>query len=262
MIVRVGIEGGRRACLAKAKELGAPLLVSAGSLWDARRQTFGGWQAYRGFDTALDSGGFVAMRLHGGYRWSVEQYAALAREMAPTWWAQMDFCCEPEIAGSRQEVARRIDRTVEGLNACQEAARAAGASEPMPVLQGWEARDYCQGPIFDPGYRWPGLVGVGSVCRRAMGGSSGVLAIMAALDRAVPQGVRFHLFGVKSQAMRRIAEAWPARVASVDSMAWNVAARWDAIHAGRKCDGDFRALKLGEWYAKQTAETAQQLLNL
>ncbi len=116
MIIRVGIEGGRKPVLERARTLGAPLLISANSLWDNRRQRFGRIAQYagKGYDLALDSGGFVAMQKYGGYRWSAVQYAALAKILQPTWWAQMDFCCEPELAAGAAQVASRIDRTVAG----------------------------------------------------------------------------------------------------------------------------------------------------
>jgi len=158
MKIRVGIEGGRRPVLARAKEIGAPILVSANSLWDNEKKKFSGWQCYDSHDTALDCGGFVAMKRYGGYRWTVEQYVALAMQMRPAWWAQMDFCCEPEIASDRPTVFKRIDQTAEYLHEFQSTARRLGTGMPMPVLQGWNPSDYCQGPIYDAGFEWPELV--------------------------------------------------------------------------------------------------------
>jgi hypothetical protein len=69
-------------------QLQAPILVSANALWDHRYRRFANWERYTAFDTALDSGGFVAA-LAGGYRWEPPQYAELAAHLRPTWWAQM-----------------------------------------------------------------------------------------------------------------------------------------------------------------------------
>lgn len=124
--IRIGVEGGRRAVLDRCRQLNASILVSANSLWDNRRRTWGGLDAYRGFDCALDSGGFVAMKRYGGYRWTADEYATCAARLSPSWWSQMDFCCEPEIASTPAEVARRIDLTVDGLLDCRRAAQAAG----------------------------------------------------------------------------------------------------------------------------------------
>lgn len=250
-VVRVGIEGRRPAVLEAVRGLRAPVLVSANSLWRQRQGRFQVPASYAGLDVALDSGGFVAMKRYGGYRWSVDQYVALAGEMRPSWWAQMDFCCEPELAGNAREVGARIDRTVEHLHRCQDAAKAAGVPAPMPVLQGWMPRDYTQGPAFESGFSWPTLVGVGSVCRRQVRGHHGLLAVIDAIDRATPDHVRLHLFGVKSGALQECQRRFPGRVASVDSMAWNMAARWDARHAGTPCTNEFRAQAMRQWYLKQ-----------
>lgn len=251
MKIRVGIEGDRRPVLREVRALGAPVLVSANSLWE--KDHFRTPRNLAGLDVALDSGGFVAMKRYGGYRWSVEQYAQLALSLRPAWWAQMDFCCEPEIAADKAAVFARIDRTVEHLEACRATARRIGAPAPLVVLQGWEPRDYTQGPAFAPGFAWPALVGVGSVCRRHVKGPSGLLAVIDALDRAIPRHVQFHLFGVKSSALPELLSRWPGRLGSVDSMAWNMAARWDAVHAGEVCNNEFRAARMRAWYLKQTA---------
>lgn len=236
--------------LARAETLGAPLLVSANSLW--RNGKFGGFNSYLGRDVALDSGGFVAMKRYGGYRWTTDEYAALARTMSPTWWAQMDFCCEPEIASNAAEVHQRIDRTAEHLHRLEDTARTNGQPLPMPVLQGWKPEDYTSGPIYDR--EWPTLVGIGSVCRRNVHGPDGILAVLNALHEKVPPHVKFHLFGVKSQALGLIAKQFPERVESIDSMAWDFASRQDARKAGVPRTGDLRAASMASWYLKQLEE--------
>lgn len=77
MKIRIGVEGGRKQVLARAANIGASILVSANSLWDNERGHFRGFGAYTKYDCALDSGGFVAMKRYGGYRWTIEQYATL-----------------------------------------------------------------------------------------------------------------------------------------------------------------------------------------
>jgi hypothetical protein len=255
--IRVGVEGGRRPVLARALAIGAPLLVSANSLWNNDAKRFSGFQCYAPHDVALDCGGFVAMKLYGGYRWTVQQYAELAQVMRPTWWAQMDLCCEPEIAGDRASVFGRIDKTAEYLHACQDAARNLGTARPMPVLQGWNPSDYCEGPIYSSGFDWPALVGIGSVCRRRVAGNDGILAVLAALDRKVPAHVQFHLFGVKSQVLQRLQESFSHRVTSVDSMAWSFTARVTARNNGTPCNGELRAATMADWYTKQITPPPQ-----
>lgn len=251
--IRVGLEGGRRTCIDRARSLNAPVLVSANSLWDDRRGAFTRTNQYRGLDLALDSGGFVAMKRYGGFRYSPAQYADLAAFLRPTWWAQMDHCCEPELAGSPAEVHKRIDLTVAGLHACQASAASAHIAPPMPVLQGWTAADYTSGPAWDPSFTWPSLVGVGSVCRRHLHGPAGLLSIVSALDAKLPPHVALHLFGVKASALRPLLEQFPARLASSDSMAWNRRGSRAAHDAGLSFDAAARASALETWLTKQRA---------
>lgn len=295
MIIRVGVPATGGGLWDAACAEGAPVLVSAGALWNAKRKRFNApgvpaWLA----DVALDSGGFVAMRRFGGYRWTVDQYVDLvvrgrALLQRPTerdddiggwgppwaWWAAMDFCCEPEVAGDRCEVLARVDRTVELFVDCvgaAEAWRAEGVTDladPMPILQGWRPDDYlrCAEGIeaalratnscscSDEGCRaeWhrpvglPDLVGVGSVCRRELGGPDGLEAVLRALDCALPKRVRLHLFGVKSEAVGAL-RGHP-RIASVDSMAWDFGARRTAN--GEPNTVERRAGRLSAWYRGQ-----------
>jgi hypothetical protein len=249
--IRVGIEGARPVILAEIRRRNTPVLVSANSLWNDRsRQWRQTWRAYADLDVALDSGGFVAMHRYGGFRWTAEQYAHLAAAMQPTWWAQMDYCCEPEIASSRSQVFERIDRTAQALHQCRQAAVMHGAQCPLIVLQGWHPSDYVSGPAFDdPSFVWPFLVGVGSVCRRALHGSSGLLAVIGAIDRALPDYVRLHFFGVKGASLSYLRDH--PRFASMDSMAWSMAARWDALKRKRTCDAHWRAMHLRQWLDRQ-----------
>lgn len=253
MKLRVGIPGGIRLLLAKARALNAPILVSANSLWRDNKKKFSGWKCYTGFDVALDSGGFVAMKRYGRYRWSVSQYVALAKTMQPAWWAQMDFCCEPEIASDRTTVSRRISMTAQHLQECQRVADGEGVCRPLPVLQGWCPEDYCRGPIYESDYHWPDMVGIGSVCRRQVNGKDGVMAVVEALDRVVPPHVRFHLFGVKGTAVAKLVEHFPNRIGSTDSMAWDLQARWLAYNAKASCSSAHRASVMEHWYTRHTA---------
>jgi hypothetical protein len=89
-------------------------------------------------------------------------------------------------------------------------------------------------------------VGIGSMCRREVGGSNGVLAILDAVDRVLPAHVQVHLFGVKSTALERVRHH--PRVASMDSMAWDVRARV-ARRTGR--DMAFRIEHMQAWAVEQ-----------
>jgi hypothetical protein len=99
----------------------------------------------------------------------------------------------------------------------------------------------------------PALVGVGSVCRRDLSGRAGLLAVVEALDRALPPRTRLHLFGVKGSAIRRL--AGHPRVPSVDSMAWDLAARY-AARGGN--DLAHRIARVRAWYGRQVEPLPQE----
>jgi hypothetical protein len=235
-------------------ELGAGVLVSANRYWRPREGRFSHPRAdvFNGAEVDFDSAGFVAQFLYGGYRWSVGQYvelvAAVGRVSRLGWWAQMDFCCEPEVAGDAAEVRRRQRLTLDYLARCEAEAEARGVALPMPVLQGWRPDDYRWHAARIK--RWAPVVGLGSVCRRRVGGPDGVVAIVTALDRELPAGVQLHLFGAKGGAVRAL--AGHPRVRGTDSCAWDQRARFTKGAAGYTLE--HRAAEMRRWYLRQRAE--------
>tara|TARA_Y100000310_G_scaffold70371_1_gene66004 strand:+ start:63 stop:1193 length:1131 start_codon:yes stop_codon:yes gene_type:complete len=245
---------------------GAGVLISANSMWDqiatkeGRRGFHAGIRESRfqratlGMDFALDSAGYTAMKA-GGYRWEVPDYVEMAlhagrwasagewEDAAWSWWAQMDYCVEPDIAKSRREVNRRIRMTANALEEALEEVdywkrEAKGTSyegtaypDPTPVLQGWNAKDYLKSirladEVFRrTGREWPSVVGLGSVCRRHSRGPAGLLTVIPAVAEALPPHVRLHLFGIKGDAVQRLCGLSPGRISSVDSFAWDLAVR-------------------------------------
>lgn len=194
---------------------------------------------------ALDSAGFVAQSRYGGFPWSVESYVGLAASYPWDWWAQMDLACEPELARDPEEVERRQRETVRLLRLCREEAQRQHTSLPMPVLQGWKPTEYlrCAEWMGD----LPSLVGIGSVCRRHLSGSSGLLAVIDRLDKSLPRHVLFHLFGCKGTAITKL--AGHPRLHSVDSMSWDLQARYANPHQPRTMDVRVRHLR--QWYLRQ-----------
>lgn len=265
-IIRTSLPEDSGTLPKRAFDLELPVLVSAGVFWkwDGKRSegaTTGKFKNPSGvlgsiLDIALDSAGFTAMSQWGGYPWEPAEYIELAAQLGPTWWSSMDLCCEPEIAGDPAEVSRRMWETTmylvrilvrldrwrpEGLTWLQ---------DPMPVLQGWTPDDYCRHAgqvgywLGRMGREWPGLVGVGSVCRRSVGGISDILD---ALDRELPAHVRLHFFGAESEAVSMLA-AHP-RPLSTDSMAWDLNARMSK--GGAPSSVVARAANMERWIARQ-----------
>jgi hypothetical protein len=229
----------RGPILARAAELRAPALISANclSVWSRRNgwPDWGGWRLDKlenaqGLPSlCLDSAGFVATALYGGFPWSVGQYVALAAAFPFRWWASIDYCTEAEIAGDREEVLDRISRTIRANLDCWRAGEEAGIDGTfLPVIQGRTPTDYerCLDGISACIHRGRSI-GVGSMCRRELHGPEGLVAIVDYLDRLLPAGIRLHLFGVKGTVIPFLLP-FRHRIASLDSQAYGVTARRDA----------------------------------
>jgi hypothetical protein len=256
----LGLPYLRGALLAKARELQAPVLVSANSFSRWNEVPWGReWAGFKQPPAALiaempvylDSGGFVAAVKYRGWPWAVDSYLNLCAAAPWRWFASMDWCVEPEIARDEATVMDRISGTVRLNILCRLGAAERGIQDRlMPVIQGWEPDHYlrCMDRLsgFLDGVP---LVGLGSMCRRHVEGPHGVLQVVDALDRAAPPGMRFHLFGLKSQAVEEL-RGHP-RIASVDSQAYGVRARRIAIEEKRSKTEAMVADVMADWYAEQ-----------
>lgn len=289
IVTRVGIphSGGRLAF--HAFEQGYPAMVSANAFWCRRRAQFRLPKAtdLQEVDFALDSAGFTAIRrwqekgtqpgMAGVYPWTYAQYIELAALSGASWWAQPDLCCEPEIACNRDEVDYRIRATatlLEGVlrivyawqnelaKTCSARTVANMLPPPVPVIQGWHPDDYLRSlDLLDQVWsRWepwlgrPVLIGVGSVCRRHVHHPEhGLLAVLAKLETALPQGSRLHLFGVKGASIAHLKmHRW---IASVDSMAYDEGARRQAWQGGFSNTVRHRTAEMTRWMSHANERT-------
>lgn len=246
--------------LEMAREHSIPILVSAnafsrtsveastrGEPWTFREPS----ALLKGLDVALDSGGFVAQARYNGYLWTIDEYLDLVASHDWTWWAAMDLCQEPEIAGSRIERRLRIAQTTRNWLACAERARDRGLSDPLPVLQGQGVEDYLVAADLMPVMRWPALIGIGSMCRRDLSGPDNIEAVLNALDRVLPPSTSVHLFGIKSAALDVLADH--PRVASTDSCAWSYDLR-RKLPVGRSRSLEAQAML--RWWLRQRQRLA------
>ena len=260
--------------LAKAESREWPVMVSASSLakWKTlhhRGQRAREWKSWnrgpldrligRKIEIHLDSAGFVAMALRGGYDWSPESYIhGLASHPMIARFSAMDMCVEPEIAPDRGEVNERIARTIALNHHCSRVAKDAGCeSRLMPVIQGANATDYlrCFEAIANiiPEHN---TIGVGSMCRRKTTSDDGSISIVEALDKSLPKHIKLHLFGVKSDSYEAMA-MFGERVSSVDSQSYGTRARCIA-NERRKTNPEFSktdafvAGVMEDWYDKQS----------
>jgi hypothetical protein len=257
-VVRIGVPltGGR--LVAAARERGLPVLFSANAFartYPKGHEREGYFRDFRkpdlaqlaGMDAALDSAGFVAATRYGDYRWSVESYFSLVEAFPWSWYSSLDYACEPELATDRPMRLLRMAATAAMLGRCQREALERDLPPPMPIIQGWTPDEYAQCASWLPLTTWPRLVGIGSVCRRPVGGMDGIAAILDAVDGFLPWHVKVHLFGAKSEALAAL--GGHRRLASVDSMAWDAGARAER-RTGR--DMAFRIQHMDSWAARQT----------
>lgn len=92
------------------------------------------------------------------------------------------------------------------------------------------------------------------MCRRDIHGPEGLVAVVEHLDRILPTGVRLHCFGAKGTALRYL-KAFGDRVASIDSQAYGIAARRDALKKGLPKTDRFVAQHMTRWFLQQKRQT-------
>lgn len=266
-----------------ALRMGAPVMVSSSCLarWktiEHRGNRAREWQSWNtapldrclntGLEIHLDSAGFVAMAVRGGYDWTPESYVAnLVAHPAVTRASSMDLCVEREVAADRIPVEERIAKTINLNHRCYEAACDLGVDgKLMRVIQGDTADDYLR--CFDAIENiipYGAAIGVGSMCRRPTGGANGAFSIVQALHDRLRPDVTLHLFGVKSDAAQACT-VFGDRISSVDSQAYGTRARMRAGEI-RKTDPSFSktdvfvAGVMEEWYAKQSKRLASPRLH-
>lgn len=259
--------------LSRARALQQPMLISANclSIWSTRR----GWREWTGWklhhlanahslhSLVLDSAGYAAMSVYGGFPWTVDSYVALAAAFPFRWWASLDYCVEQGVARDREEVIDRLSRTIRANRDCRQRAADLGITDTlMPVIQGRLPEDYerCIDALW--GMMKPGaIIGVGSMCRREIDGPEGLIAVIDHLDRVLPKGVRLHAFGVKGPAIPYLLP-FAHRIASLDSQAYGVSARREAHQRRISKSDQLVADHMEHWLHTQRArlsESARQL---
>lgn len=220
-----------------------PVLVSANGFWDPDRKHFRTpYGDLHELDVFLDSAGYSAMKLwkkHGTQRgfagvfpWTVAEYVRFAMQPPFLHWAQMDLCCEQDIATDEEQVLWRVRATATALYAtymevvaCVAAGWPYPVVDPVPVVQGWEPWHYAYSVSLlhevSEACRvgFPDFIAVGSVCGRPAKDAVQIYETVAAL---VPPTTKLHMFGVKGRAYQELRDH--PQLGSVDSMAWDYAA--------------------------------------
>lgn len=252
----------RGPILERALALRAPLLVSANALSRWRRvngiREWQGWEHRmlanlpEGADLTLDCGGFTSHMAYGGFPWTIDDYIELAASWPFRLFASFDYPVEQEIAADRAAIDERIARTIGANRETRRRAEDAGIEDRlMPVLQGRTPEDYERCAEALAWSMRPGrTIGIGSMCRRHIHGPEGLIAVIDRLDRILPPTVQLHCFGVKGSALPYLRE-FGTRIASIDSQAYGVAARRDALQRGTSKNDRFVASHMTSWFLQQ-----------
>ena len=180
----------------------------------------------------LDSGAFTRIS-RGLEHLPVDQYARQIRRWSACGKLEacvaQDWMCEPmvlEVTGLTVREHQRLS-----TRRWLELREAVPGVHVMPVIQGWEPKDYTEhlremGPELPQG-TW---VGVGSICKR-QGHPDSISAILTAILKERPD-LKLHGFWVKTQALKRADIS--QRFHSVDSIAWSYAARRRTPQASKR----------------------------
>lgn len=212
-----------------------PVLVPASS-W-ARRAKYQSLPASPALpahvpEVAVDPGGFVfTLRQRRDYPFTDSELVDFAAGMGAIWCAAKDYCCEPEITAGQGAVTERQARTTEAAWRAWQDHKAAPFCW-VPTIQGWEPDDYTRHaaelrPLVEEMSQHYGpdsafRVGIGTLCRRAS--VKMIRQVVLAVAAELPQGVKFHLWGVKLSALKPHGKnlvKLPPQVLSCDSAAWN-----------------------------------------
>lgn len=179
-------------------------------------------------ERAADSGGFVASRIWGEYKYTLDAYVDWLGYWSPQWAACMDYCCEPELQANTEVNQQKT--TDNAWDAWQRYKQVPWAW--VPTIQGLYPADYRRHalqmkPLIDemasyyadnPYWR----VGIGTLCRREDDAEI-CNAVCEVLD--VLPGIDLHLWGVKKQGLKTIFRTLPRhrlqRIKSSDSGAWH-----------------------------------------
>jgi len=176
-------------------------------------------------DWIMDSGAFTEVVRHGGYRYSVEEYAGQIRRWSSNGnllaAVAQDFMCESFVLEKTgKTVAEHQRMTVDrydDLLQCDVAG-----TYIMPVLQGYTPESYVEHVrLYGDRLKHGAWVGVGSVCKRN-GDIAQIEAVLVAI-RAERPDLRLHGFGLKTTALS--SGLVRQLLYTADSMAWSFAAR-------------------------------------
>ncbi len=180
-----------------------PWFVSVSRVIKRKSRLSGNW--------IMDSGGFIQISKHGGYKISEQDYLKCIEFQNPKLAFCQDWMCEPSIIKKTGlSVKEHQERTLENY-----LSMSSFTDKIRPVLQGWKYTDYMDHVKM---YQ---LFGVGTVCVR--NGSPEITnEIFKSILSEQPR-IKLHGFGIKTDSLKYSKDLlW-----SADSMAWSIHGRYE-----------------------------------
>ncbi len=162
----------------------------------------------------LDSSAFTILKQYGKYPFSYGNYLRAVSKFKPTYFANMDWCCEPDIIKSTGlNVLHHISHTIENGKQLIDFNK----DNFVMVVQGWEIRDYltCIDYIKDNGL-FTSVLGIGTMCCRK--NPTEVFNILKNIKANIPDWIKLHCFGF-SIDMLKFKELYDL-IDSIDTYAW------------------------------------------
>lgn len=162
----------------------------------------------------MDSGAFTYLKNDGKFPFTYGKYLKIVAKFKPTYWANMDWCCEPTVLKSTGlSVLQHIGNTVENGRQLIDFDR----DSFVMVLQGWTPRDYatCIDYCKDQGLITH-TMGIGTICGRT--DPKDVFEILKTIKFNLPDRVRIHCFGFSINLLK-YKELFD-KIDSIDTYAW------------------------------------------
>lgn len=162
----------------------------------------------------MDSGAFTFLKERGYFPFTYGKYLRAVARFKPTFWACMDWCCEPSVRQrTKHTVDTHISLTIENGIELIDFDR----DSFIMVVQGWEREDYisCCEKIKEQGLITK-VMGIGTICGRT--DAKKVHDILKSIKSNLPNWVKIHCFGMSINLLK-YKEIFDC-IDSVDTYAW------------------------------------------
>lgn len=168
----------------------------------------------KGKEWFMDSGAFTFLKQKGGFPYTYGEYLKAVYKFEPTYFANMDYCCEPTIVkATGLSVLHHIAKTIENGRQLIDYDK----KRFVMVVQGWTARDYLTSLDYIKDYGlFTDILGIGTICGRT--NPKEVYKIVKLIRYHTPDWVKLHAFGMSINLLK-YKEIFD-QLNSIDTYAW------------------------------------------